>query len=173
MASVDIHSTRKVSNTLHHTDIFPFAATRRGSRRSSSAATRRAPPGRSELDIPLFWEEDELALLDGSKAGEDTETLRDALADECAQLARAGWSAAAGGPLPPASLAPAMYEWAVATVRARAVRLPGLPGGLALAPGVDCAAHAPGGGGGPQLVYEGLFREPRVRLAAARGECGI
>ncbi len=61
-----------------------------------------------------------------------------------------------------------MYEWAVATVRARSVRLPGLPGGVALAPGVDFAAHSPGGGGGPQLAYEGIFREPRVRLAAER-----
>ena len=48
---------------------------------------------RSDLDMPLFWDEQEFALLEGSKAAEDTEALREALADESEQLRRGRWAA--------------------------------------------------------------------------------
>ena len=43
--------------------------------------------------MPLFWDEQEFALLEGSKAAEDTEALREALADESEQLRRGRWAA--------------------------------------------------------------------------------
>jgi len=116
-------------------------------------------PAADKMDVPLMWSEAERGWLEGTKVGEDVEELEENLEDELGQLTGAGWDKILGG------LTLEDYKWATSIVSSRSFSLPKLPGGVALVPLADFAAHS-GTGGTYEVSFEGIMRAPHLKVRA-------
>jgi len=119
-------------------------------------------PSAEELDVPLMWSDEEKEMLEGSKVGEDVEELKESLSDEFKQLQSAGWDAV----MPQGSWSLEAYEWATSIVSSRSFASPKIDGQVMFAPLADFAGHSWTSGGSTEIAYEGMMREPRLKVRA-------
>lgn len=138
--------------------------------KSKGASSAWAPwlaalPERDALDLPYFWPEADLQLLEGTSVLDAVEENQDAFREEFEQLSSQGWDAK----LPASVFTLENYEWAVGIVSSRSVFDEKFPGEYILAPFVDAAFTGDPATGKAELYYDGMFREPRVRVVPGEG----
>jgi [ribulose-bisphosphate carboxylase]-lysine N-methyltransferase len=133
--------------------------------KSKGASSAWAPwlaslPERNALDLPYFWSQADQQLLEGTSVLDAIEENQDAFQEEFDQLKEQGWDAK----LPSSIFTLENYEWAVGIVSSRSVYDDKFPGQYILAPFVDAAFTGEPSSGKAELYYDGMFREPRVRV---------
>jgi hypothetical protein len=109
-----------------------------------------------------MWSDEDKEMLEGSKVGEDVEELKESLSDEFKQLQSAGWEAV----MPQGSWSLEAYEWATSIVSSRSFTSPKVDGQVMFAPLADFAGHSWTSGGSTEIAYEGMMREPRLKVRA-------
>lgn len=138
--------------------------------KSKGASSAWAPwldtlPERDALDLPYFWSQADQQLLEGTSVLDAIEENQDAFKEEFEQLKEQGWDAK----IPASMFTLENYEWAVGIVSSRSVYDDKFPGQYVLAPLVDAAFTGDPSSGRAELYYDGMFREPRVRVVPGEG----
>eukprot|EP00288_Rhodomonas_lens_P014582 CAMPEP_0177706342 /NCGR_PEP_ID=MMETSP0484_2-20121128/9175_1 /TAXON_ID=354590 /ORGANISM="Rhodomonas lens, Strain RHODO" /LENGTH=497 /DNA_ID=CAMNT_0019217799 /DNA_START=8 /DNA_END=1501 /DNA_ORIENTATION=+ len=121
-------------------------------------------PEADAFDVPFFWSADEKKFLEGTTVATEVEELEDALRDEFQQLQTAGW----GEKFPDGSFTFENYAWAVCTTSARSVTFEKFPGKTLVAPLIDNALTSAPGSAKVGLGFEGMFREPRIKVTVSQ-----